>query len=89
MELHDKNGLCLRALGIREFLSFNNDTTFPHSPYSPDLAPCDFFLFPKMRLLLKGRRFDGLEHIQRKLQNVLGKLRVQEFQHVFQQRKQR
>jgi hypothetical protein len=29
------------------------------------LAPCDFFLFPKMKLKLKGRRFDGLEEIQR------------------------
>ena len=23
--------------------------TVPHSPYSPDLAPCDFWLFPKLR----------------------------------------
>jgi len=33
----------------------------PHPPYSPDLAPCDFFLFPKMKLKLKGRRFDTNE----------------------------
>ena len=24
--------------------------TFPHPPYSPDLAPCDFWLFPKLRV---------------------------------------
>jgi hypothetical protein len=30
----------------------------PHPPYSPDLAPCYFFLFPKIKLKLKGRRFD-------------------------------
>jgi hypothetical protein len=35
----------------------------PHPPYSPDLAPCDFFLFPKMKLKLKGRRFDTIEEI--------------------------
>ena len=23
--------------------------TVPHRPYSPDLAPCDFWLFPKLR----------------------------------------
>jgi hypothetical protein len=28
----------------------------PHTPHSPDLAPCDFFLFLKMKLKLKGRR---------------------------------
>ena len=29
-------------------------------PYSPDLAPCDFWLFPKLKSLLKGRRFKTL-----------------------------
>jgi hypothetical protein len=36
----------------------------PHPPYSPDTAPCDFFLFPKIKLKLKGRRFDTTEKIQ-------------------------
>jgi hypothetical protein len=35
-----------------------------HLPHSLDLAPCDFFLFPKMKLKLKGRRFDTTEEIQ-------------------------
>jgi len=83
--LHDDNAPSHRALATREFLAHNNVTTFPHPPYSPDLAPCDFFLFPKMKLQLKGRRFDGLEDIQRESQNVLGKLREQDFQHAFQQ----
>lgn len=29
----------------------------PHAPYSPDLAPCDFFLFPNMKKWLGGQRF--------------------------------
>ena len=40
-------------------------------------------------LQLKGRRFDGLEDIQRESQNVLGKLREQDFQHAFQQLQRR
>jgi hypothetical protein len=32
-------------------------------PYSPDIAPCDFFLLPKMKIKLKGRRFDSIEEI--------------------------
>jgi len=78
--LHDDNTPSHRALATHEFLAHNNITTFPHPPYSTDLAPCDFFLFPKMKLLLKGHRFDGLEDIQRESQNVLGKHREQEFQ---------
>jgi hypothetical protein len=43
----------------------------PHLPYSPDLAPCDFFLFPKMKLNLKGLRFDTMEEIQAESPTVL------------------
>jgi hypothetical protein len=42
----------------------------PHPPHSPDLAPCDFFLFSKMKLNLKGRRFDTTEEIQAESQRV-------------------
>jgi hypothetical protein len=35
----------------------------PHPPYSSDLAPCDTFLFPKMKLKLKGHQFDTIEEI--------------------------
>jgi hypothetical protein len=43
----------------------------PHPPYSPDFAPCDFFMFPKMKLKLKGRWFDTIEEIQAESQRVL------------------
>ena len=33
--------------------------TMSQPPYSPDMAPCDFFLFPKIKRTLKGRRFKG------------------------------
>ena len=29
-----------------------------HPPYSPDLAPCDFYLFPKLKEYIYGRHFD-------------------------------
>jgi hypothetical protein len=43
----------------------------PHQPYSSDLSPCDFFLFTKMKLKLKGRRFDTIEEIQAESHRVL------------------
>jgi hypothetical protein len=46
----------------------------PDPPYFPDLAPCDFFLFPEMKLKLKGRRFDTIEGIQAESQRVLDTL---------------
>jgi len=35
-----------------------------HPPYSPDLSPCDYFLFPKLKLPLKGRLFEDVQDIQ-------------------------
>jgi hypothetical protein len=53
-------------------------------PYSPDLASYVFFLFPKMKLKLKGRRFDTIEKIQAESQRVLDTLTGKDFQEVFQ-----
>jgi hypothetical protein len=42
----------------------SDDEAFLFKVVAGDLAPCDFFLFPKMKLKLKGRRFDTIEEIQ-------------------------
>jgi [histone H3]-lysine36 N-dimethyltransferase SETMAR len=36
----------------------------PHPPYSPDLSPCDFFLFPKMKNSIRGRHFTSTDEIK-------------------------
>ena len=41
------------------------------TPYSPDLDSCDFWLFPKLKSPLKGKRFQTIDEIQ---QNTRGKL---------------
>jgi hypothetical protein len=33
---------------VKQFLANHNITVLEHLPYSPDLAPCDFYLFPKV-----------------------------------------
>jgi hypothetical protein len=43
----------------------------PHPPYSLDLVPCDFALFPKLKMKLKGQSFERVSDIQRDLQAVL------------------
>jgi len=32
----------------------------PHAPYSSYSIPCDFFLFPRLKITLKGRRTSRL-----------------------------
>jgi hypothetical protein len=48
----------------QQFLAKDKMAVIPHPVYSADLAPCDFFPFPEMKLKLKGRRFDTIEEIQ-------------------------
>jgi hypothetical protein len=55
-----------------------------YPPYTPDLAPFDFFLFPKMKLQPKGRQFNNIEEIQAESQRVLDTLTEKDFQEAFQ-----
>jgi hypothetical protein len=60
-----------------------------HAPYSPDLAPCDFFLFPKLKHSLKGTHFQSTEDIQRKTTDLLKGFTQNYFQRCFHAWKER
>ena len=45
-----------------------------HPPYSPDLASCDFFLFPNLKKHLRGRRFQSSEAVVKAAEAVLKEL---------------
>ena len=49
--------------------------TVPHSPYSPNLAPCDFWLFPKLR----GCRYEIIEEIKEAVTRVIDTLTQEDF----------
>jgi hypothetical protein len=57
--LHHDNALTHDALRVREFLAKKSNTKMDHPPYSVDLTPGDFCLFPKLKNALKGQRFAG------------------------------
>jgi len=80
--LHD-NAPAHTSLVVREFLT-KNVTTVPHPAYSPDLAPCDFYVFPKMKLWLKGRRFTSNEEVQAESQQILNTITPADFNEYFQ-----
>ena len=49
-------------------------------PILPDLAPCDFFLFPKLKGSIKGIRFEGVEAIKRAVTTELRGIPEESFQ---------
>jgi len=56
--------LPILQLSCRLFLVKHRITQVCQSPYSPDLALCDFWLFSKLKLPLKGRRFPTTNEIK-------------------------
>jgi hypothetical protein len=67
----------------------NNMIIVPHPSYLPDLAPCDFALFPELKMKLKGRHFEIVSDIQRELQAVLDSIKENDFHGAFEMRKKR
>jgi len=59
----------------------------PHPPYSPDLAPCNFYPFPKLKLKLKDHQFWTMENIQKIVASELYTLKKNDFQYCYDQRK--
>ena len=59
--------------------------TVPHSPYSQDLAPCDFRLFPKLR----GCRYETIEEMKEAVTKVIDTLTQEDFHGVFQKLSER
>ena len=49
--------------------------TVPQPPYSPDLAPCNFWLFPKFR----GCRYETTEEMKEAVTKVIDTLTQEDF----------
>ena len=81
--LHRNNAPAHTALSIRQFLAERNIATLKHPPYSPDLAPCDFFLFPKIKSVLKGTHFSDIDSIKMAATTELKKIPENAFQECF------
>ena len=57
--------------------------TVPHRPFSRDLAPCDFWLFPKLKENLRGCRYETIE-IKEAVTKVIDTLTQEDFYGAFQ-----
>ncbi|KAJ4428957.1 hypothetical protein ANN_25953 [Periplaneta americana] len=87
--LHHDNAPAHSSQLIHTFLAKHGITTVRQPPYSPDLAPCDFWLFPKLKTPLKGSRFESREEIMRNVTTELNTIPKEDFQRCFRQWKDR
>ena len=62
---HHDNAPSHSSLIVTEFLAKHETKVIAQPLYSPDLPPCDFFLFPKLKFPLRGTAHESIETIKR------------------------
>ena len=73
----------LKNKSKEEFLATKQTTVLEHPAYSPDLAPIDFFLFLKIKEILKGSHFDYIYDIRSNTVAALKAIPPNQFQNCF------
>ena len=76
---HKDNAPIRNSILVIDYLTKMGIETVPHSPYSPDLAPCDFWLFPKLR----GCRYETIEAMKEAVTKVIDTLTQEKFHGAF------
>ena len=71
---------CPKSILVTDYLTKMGIKTVPQTPYSPDLAPCDFCLFPKLR----GCCYAIIEEMKEAVTKVIDTLAQKDFHGAFQ-----
>jgi len=69
--LHHDNAPAHTSHLVQRFLAKHGTVQSQQPPFSPNLAPCDFFLFPRLKKVLKGHRFEVTEDVKRNSTKIL------------------
>jgi len=83
--LHHDNASSHTSLVVQQFLAEKSIPVITQPPYSPDLAPSDFWLFHTLKMVLKGTRFATMEDIKSNAMAELQRIPKEAFHRCFQQ----
>ena len=78
---HQDNTPVHNSILVTDYLTKMGIKTVPHTPYSSDLAPCDFWLFPK---LSRGCRYETIEEMKEAVKKVIDTLTQEDIHGSFQ-----
>lgn len=87
--IHHDNAPAHRSAVVMEYLEENNVQIIPHPPYSPDLAPCDFWLFGRLKDHLRGNRYKSRSQLGSVIYQYMKAIPVDDYRSCFQQWKDR
>ena len=77
---HKDNAPVHNSILVTDYLIKMGIKTVPHRPYSLDIIPCDFWLFPKLR----GCRYETTEYMREAVTKVIDTLTQDDFHGAFQ-----
>ena len=80
---HQDNSPVYNSIFVTDYLTKMGIKTVPHPPYSADLAPCDFWLFPELKEKLRGCRYDTIEDMKEAVTKVIDTLTQEDFHGAF------
>ena len=78
--LHHNNARPHVAKVVQDWLVNKGVRVMPHPPYSPDLAPCDFWLFPQLKKSLRGQQFCSDDEVVNTVHAFVNSVPQAEFQ---------
>ena len=78
--IHQDNAPVHKSIVVTDYLTKMGIKAVPHPPYSPDLAPCDFWLFSK----LTGCRCETIKKMKEAMMKVIDTLTQEDFHGAFQ-----
>jgi hypothetical protein len=81
--LHDDYATGHTAISVNEVLTKKCTPVDLQPLYSSGLSPCDLFLFPKLKLHLKGRHLGIVDNTQMVVKEQLRELSHEDFQHFY------
>ncbi len=81
--LHMDNAPAHRSDLVQEGLQAVHWPVISHPPYSPDLSPCDFFLFPYLKRRLRAVNFHTLNSLKQAITAELGAIPKQVWEDCF------
>ena len=76
---HEINAPSHKTKKVNDFSMKKQICFIDHPPYSPDLSPCDYFMFPKLKTAMKAAFYDDVPTIQAAVTQVLKNIPKTEF----------
>lgn len=81
--IHMDNAPCHNSKATIEEITKYGMIRLPHPPYSPDISPCDFWLFGHLKEYLKGHTFSNEKELFDEVHNFLNSIEKDEIKKVY------